>query len=204
LVELIKNIFITLFVKRNLIHCGLFYELFDKIKNYPPQVSTLFRQEYVRYTYFPLCYENINQLKFILKKYADNSIYEIAAGSGWLSYYLNRYGVRLINVIDDYSWDKLFEKELPLPVERIDAIKAIERDNPAAVLINYPPPDEDFLERCFGKMKKNSFFIVVCDRDHNVAGNRNFFISFSDKIIFEQELFYSFPGFNDTIFVYKK
>ncbi|BAI79755.1 hypothetical protein DEFDS_0247 [Deferribacter desulfuricans SSM1] len=204
LIELIKNVFVTLFVRKELVSCDIFKKLFNEIKNCPPQVATLFRQEYVRYSYFPLCVENILQLAHILKKYSNESIYEVAAGSGWLSFYLSRYGVGISKAIDNYSWDKLFEKELPIKVEREDAVEVIRNEKPSTVLINWPPPEDEFLVSCFEAMRKNSYLIVISDVDYKVTSNKLFFENYKNQKLYEEKLKYSFPGFNDTIKVYKK
>lgn len=204
LIELIKDIFVTLFVKKELVSCNKFKRLFDETKNCSPQVATLFRQEYVRYSYFPLCVENILQLAHILKKYSNESIYEVAAGSGWLSFYLSRYGVGILKAVDNYSWDKLFEKELPIKVERGDAVEVIRNEKPSTVLINWPPPEYEFLVSCFEAMRKDSYLIVISDVDCKVAGNRIFLENYKNQLLYEEKLKYSFPGFNDTIKVYKK
>ncbi|MGA1847406.1 hypothetical protein [Deferribacter abyssi] len=179
-------------------------KIFSWVKRCPPQVSVLIRQEYVRYTYFPLCWENIVFIKRILAQFKKKSVYELAAGNGWVSYYLNRMGLKIDKVVDDFSWEKLTETEKPIKVHKQDAIKTIKDENPDVAFISWPPPEDDFLMNCFDVVKEKNYLVIIADKNFKVSGNKIFFKENNKYLLMKKHLPYSFPGFQDVLYIYKK
>ncbi|KAA0258534.1 hypothetical protein FHQ18_05090 [Deferribacter autotrophicus] len=200
----LESYFYCTFYKYNLVTSYFLVKIFSKIKLFPSQVGVLIRQEYVRYTYFPLCWENTVFLKRILTPFKKKRIYELAAGNGWVSYYLNRMGLKIDKVVDDFSWEKLTETEKPIKVYKQDAIKTIKDENPDVALINWPPPEDNFLINCFDVMKKGNYLVIIADKDPNVSGNVIFFKNYEKYLLIKKYLPYSFPDFQDIIYIYQK
>ena len=73
------------------------------------------RSEYMKHSFPILCHEFLVSLAHHLKKY--RAVAEIAAGTGWLSYWLGIYGVELHSTTDSKTWengDGLLRHYLPL------------------------------------------------------------------------------------------
>jgi hypothetical protein len=93
---------------------------------------------------------------------------EVAAGDGTLTRFLKAAGVDL-RAVDDHSWAHAIT--YPDEVERLDAVTALERDRPAAVICSFPPPDNQFEQEIFGAASVQ-LYIVVTTRHGFAAGDR--------------------------------
>jgi len=79
---------------------------FDHNFNYSSKaIKTMnIRSDYIRNSFCILSHEFISELIILFKKLKINSITELGAGCGWLTYWIKKYGFSNINAIDDYSW----------------------------------------------------------------------------------------------------
>jgi hypothetical protein len=92
---------------------------------------------------------------------------EVAAGDGTLTRFLKAAGVDL-RAVDDHSWAHAVT--YPAEVERLDAVAALRRDRPAAVLCSFPPPNNLF-EREIFRAPSVELYIVVTTRHRFAAGD---------------------------------
>lgn len=97
------------------------------------------RDKYAKRFGFPLFAEN--WVKPLAQWIGNRPCLEIMAGTGYLSYFLKRYGVNII-ATDDYSWKSHFENINN--VEMLDCIKAIENygENCKFIICSWPYMDD--------------------------------------------------------------
>lgn len=83
------------------------------------------RDDYIKNFGFPLFAEN--WVKPLARWIGDRPCLEIMAGTGYLSYALSKYGCK-VKATDNYSWEnKLDMSQRFFPVERLDAVSAIQK-----------------------------------------------------------------------------
>lgn len=81
--------------------------------------------------------ESVRSLSNVLKS-LPSPVVEVCAGRGKLSYWLRRFGVKII-ATDDYSWKLWGER---FNVERLSITEALEKYNPKTVLGSWIPANE--------------------------------------------------------------
>lgn len=91
---------------------------------------------------------------------------ELAAGDGTLARFLRDAGTQ-VTATDDHSWRHMLE--YPSDVERIDAIEALRRYTPRAVLCSWPPPGNRF-ERTVFSQRQVEIYIVLLSRHRFASG----------------------------------
>lgn len=98
---------------------------------------------------------------------AGRKCLEVAAGDGTLTRFLMAAGVSL-HAVDDQSWAHAVT--YPAEVERLDAVAALRRDRPAAVICSFPPPANLF-EREIFRAPNVDLYVVVTTRHRFAAGD---------------------------------
>lgn len=92
---------------------------------------------------------------------------EIAAGDGTLSRFIRDAGVD-VDATDDQSWG--LAVSYPPEVERLDAISALRRFRPTAVVCSFPPPGNGFERRVLGSPEID-LYVVITSRHRFAAGD---------------------------------
>jgi hypothetical protein len=100
---------------------------------------------------------------------AERTCLEVAAGDGTLARFLRGAGVDL-RATDDQSWAHAVT--YPPEVERLDAVAALQRIRPAAVICSFPPPGNHF-EREILRAPSVELYIVVTTRHRFAAGDQS-------------------------------
>jgi hypothetical protein len=100
---------------------------------------------------------------------AERTCLEVAAGDGTLARFLRAAGLDL-RATDDQSWSHAVS--YPPEVERLDAVTALQRVRPAAVICSFPPPGNHF-EREILRAPSVELYIVVTTRHGFAAGDQN-------------------------------
>ena len=93
---------------------------------------------------------------------------EVGAGDGTLTRFLQAAGVAARGV-DDQSWAHVVT--YPEEIEKLDAVAALKRERPAAVICSFPPPSNLF-EREIFRTPEVDLYIVVTTRHDYAAGDR--------------------------------
>jgi hypothetical protein len=106
----------------------------------------------------------ISELKTLI---AGRRCSELAAGDGTLAHLLTQAGVQ-VQASDDQSWgDKL---RYPSWVEVSDAVTALRRQTPEAVVCSWPPPDNSFEAEIF-KTPSVDLYVVIGSKHRYACGN---------------------------------
>ena len=92
---------------------------------------------------------------------------EVAAGDGTLARFLRAAGAD-VRASDDQSWAR--PDGYPPDVERLDAVEAVARHRPGAVLCSFPPPGNGFERRLLASPGLE-LYVVVTSRHRHAAGD---------------------------------
>ena len=143
---------------------------------------------------FPLISED--WVKPLAKWIGDRPCLEIMAGTGYLSYALGKYGVK-IKATDNYSWDNYFKNFIN--VERMDCFEAIKKYGKQVdfVICSWPYMDDTAalcLELMFKINPKCRMIYIGEDYGGCTANNRFFDIS----------EFQDIKGFNEAVMNYTR
>jgi hypothetical protein len=115
------------------------------------------------------CFYSKELLTELAALIADRPCLEIAAGDGTLSRLLTAQGVE-ITATDDYSWDH--SVSYSTDVERLDAVKALRRYQPAVVLCSWPPAGNSFEREVF-RTASVKLYIVIGSKHEMASGDWN-------------------------------
>ena len=113
------------------------------------------------------CFYSLELVKALARLIGDGPALEIAAGDGTLSRFLAAQGVA-VRATDDQSWSHAVS--YPADVERLDAVAALRRHAPRAVLCSFPPPGNAFERRVFATPSVERY-VVVTTRHRFAAGD---------------------------------
>lgn len=97
----------------------------------------------------------------------DRPTVELGAGDGTLSRFLGAQGASL-RATDNQSWAHSIT--YPADVEKLDAVAALARYRPRAVVCSFPPPRNAFERQVFAT-KEVELYVVVTTRHRFAAGN---------------------------------
>lgn len=102
------------------------------------------RDKYIKSIGFPLIAEN--WVKPLAKWIGKRPCLEVMAGTGYLSYALNKYGVQ-IKATDNFSWSNKFKTILPM-VEDIESVDAVRKygKHIEFIICSWPYMDEKATE----------------------------------------------------------
>jgi hypothetical protein len=124
------------------------------------------------------CFYARELVRALARLVAGRPALEIAAGDGTLSRFLTAEGVA-ITATDDQSWRHAIA--YPDGVTRLDAVAALSRHAPRAVICSFPPPGNRFERKVFGTPSVE-LYVVVTTRHRFAAGDWK---SYDDQEAFE-------------------
>lgn len=113
------------------------------------------------------CFYSLELVKALARLVGDRPALEIAAGDGTLARFLSAQGVA-IRATDDQSWSHAVT--YPADVEKLDAVAALTRHAPRAVLCSFPPPGNAFERRVLAAPGVE-LYVVVTTRHRFAAGD---------------------------------
>jgi hypothetical protein len=106
----------------------------------------------------------IRELRLLI---GDRAALEIGAGDGTLSRFLADEGAH-IRATDDHSWSHIIT--YPESVEKLDAVRALEKHQPRVVICSWPPPANPFEKHIF-TTKSVELYIAIGSRYRFASGN---------------------------------
>lgn len=113
------------------------------------------------------CFYSRELVAALADEIGERSCLEIAAGDGTLARFLGWAGVD-VRATDDQSWTQAIT--YPAEVERLDAVAALERHRPAAVVCSFPPPKNDFERQVF-RTPSVQLYAVITSAHRFAAGD---------------------------------
>lgn len=165
------------------------------------------RQDYIENVGFALFNMNLaRELKSIIK---DDKVLEICAGTGFISYVLQKAGVDII-ATDNYSWinEGRLNKEPYINVENIDGLEAINKYGKDIkwLLISWPPYQDPIAyeaAKLLHKINPDAIMIILGEDWGGCTGNDDFF-EFTEEIMEEEtqrcnKHYESFSGIHDYL-----
>ena len=159
------------------------------------------RSEYTNHSFPILSKEWIEHAASYCKQF--NKVHELAAGGGWLTYWLLEHGVNVENCTDDFSWTKISYNDW---VAKKDSIKAVKEHQEVDLFILSWPYMDNMAANIFKAMKPNQRLLYIGEGWGGCTADDEFF-----KLTEEQEEetdlhknFISFWGVHDCPSVYKK
>lgn len=161
-----------------------------------------FRIEYVYHSFPILSKEWIEHAASYCKQF--NNIHELAAGNGWLTYWLRQYGVNIESCTDNYSWKKFtYNNDW---VTKKDAIESVKEHKKADLFILSWPYMDDMAANIFKAMKPNQRLLYIGEGWGGCTADDEFF-KLTEGQEEETDLhknFISFWGIHDCPSVYIK
>ena len=162
------------------------------------------RSEYVKRSFAILSHE---LLVGIIKLFAElnvGSVVELAAGKGWLSYWLVKYSIPVLGCFDNMSWDAHFMGSLDF-VENKDSVKAV-KDFPDVKLfvMCWPPYDNSMAYDVFDAMKEGQYLLYIGEGWGGCNADDKFFNTVRNHEIEVGISLLQFKGLRDHVFLYKK
>ena len=165
------------------------------------------REEYIENVGFALFNMNLaRELKSIIK---DDKVLEICAGTGFISYALQKAGVDII-ATDNYSWinEGRLNKKPYIEVENIDGLEAINKYGKDVkwVLVSWPPYQEPIAYeavKLLHKINPDATMIFLGEDWGGNTANDDFF-EFTEEIMEEEtercnEYYERFFGIYDSL-----
>ena len=170
------------------------------------------RHEYTRYSFPILTDEFIVSLGALFKSLNINKIVEINAGTGFLTYWMRKYGINIIDCIDNYSWEKDHFKQniLTEVVNNFNSIHYVKNHRDIELFILSWPYMDQTAARIWNNMYKGQHLLYIGESDGGCTANDKFFeltdkfeIN-NDKIDKVNNNYLSFDSIHDRVRLYKK
>lgn len=169
--------------------------------------ASLFRTEYTMFSFPIITSDFVKAIVSVAKDLSVPSAVELCCGTGWLSYWLRRYGVDCVGV-DDMSWlPKVWEYRKD--VVKCDAIEYVKNNKNINFWILSWPYMNDVAERIWESLKENDFLLYIgeglngctaTDKFHRMTEAHEI-EEMSDRL---NEKFVSFRCIHDRPFLFRK
>ena len=164
------------------------------------------RKEYIKYNFCILSDEFIKSMKKFIYENNLTPISELCAGSGWLSYWLMKYGIEIHSTTDNGDW-KSSQKEKHRFVKRRNAQKWIKNHPEVRMfLLSWPYMDNTAYE-IWKNMIGGQYLFYIGEDDGGCNANEKFFkavMNYEIKEWYSDDKFVSFNGIHDRPRIFKK
>jgi len=113
------------------------------------------------------CFYSQELVSALARMFEGMPTLEIAAGDGTLTRFLKNKGTD-VRATDDHTWSHAIT--YANDVEKIDAIEALNRHRPRAVICSFPPPNNAFEKRVF-RTSSVEIYVVITTKHRVAAGD---------------------------------
>lgn len=138
------------------------------------QLLHVFRTEHIRYSYIPLTDELMRSIRGMTQDLKTVRLVELAAGAGWLTHWLNKYGV-YADAVDNHSWAFKFCEKLPL-VARTDAVQYVKRHAETDLyILSWPPYKKPLAANIWKAMKSGQYLLYIGEGEGGCTADDKFF-----------------------------
>jgi len=181
-----------------------FNHFFDSMSNYT------FRDIYIKYSFTLLNHEFLETIKNYIEKNDIKYIIEVGAGTGFFSFWLEKYLDRKVIAVDSFKKEYFENDDYFHDIETIDAIEYMNKQQKETSLIimawpNYSTP---FAFKVLKALHKNNHLLYVGEGKGGCTADDDFFEELrKDEYvkIDKSEKFQSFSHIHDyPIFIKKK
>jgi len=176
---------------------------------YPSELvkSSSIRENYTKHSWCILSDDFLNELRVKISTLFNRQpvVADICAGGGWLTYWLQRYGVNVRYCIDNYSWSKVVYNSW---VSKGDAIQFVRQIKDVDLFILSWPYMDDVAYKVVRGMKKGKYLLYIGESAGGCNANDKFF-QYIDKHCSVDDTvcpsFRSFYGIHDSPWlIYKR
>ncbi len=167
------------------------------------------RHEYTKNQFPILSHEFLLTVKAMTIELGFKEIHELCCGTGWLTYWLRKYGVMVAEAIDDNSWDGACFNERLAFVEKKDAIKHIKNTpNAGLYILSWPDYNEETAHDIWRAMRTGQHLLYIGEGDGGCTGDDAFHKAIENKEVKDRwgmdSAFISFWGIHDRPTLLKK
>ena len=138
---------------------------------------------YTQNSFCILTHEFLTGIKKTINKYNIEKISELCSGIGWLFFWLRRYGVSVIDVVDNMSWDGYKKKDFLPIVKEYDAIKYVKEHPEIEMFILSWAYMDDVAYKIWKNMRAGQYLLFIGEGDGGCCANDKFFAAVEDYSI---------------------
>jgi hypothetical protein len=196
------------------------YALLDRLFGWNPSLldtttedkkllnNFIFRRHYTQYSWVALTMNNIERAVSVINHYIpDHTAIEVAAGVGWLSYWLIQYGINIVDTSDCYhdEWAKHMKfGQTAIQVSHMKATMAVyNNSNANLVILSWPEYATDTGFLIYKAMCKGQWLLYIGEGCGGCTGDDKF------NALVEKDLVTwipldTFDGIHDRLYLAKK
>ncbi len=167
-----------------------------------------YRFFYTNNSWFVMNHEFIKEMSSLIK-FIGFTNFELACGSGWLTYWLKKYGVKNIKCSDSHKWT---EKHIYTDIKKKDAVEIVKENiGRSLFILSWPPYNNSLAEDVWSSMQKGQYLLYIGEYKNGCNANNNFFNLIKD---YEYEginyfkacknSFLRFKYLHDHVYLYRK
>lgn len=166
-----------------------------------------FRQLYTKSSFIIISDNFLKSLKRMIQNLELSRVVELACGTGWLSHWMKKYDIPIIDSIDNKSWER-FEHYLPL-VTKMDAVKYVKKNNTIELFILSWPYMDNLAKNIWKYMQSGQYLLYIGESCGGCTANDDFFEAISEDNYIEDrwnlwQSLISFSAIHDRPYLYLK
>ena len=165
------------------------------------------RSAYTKYNFALLTHEFLLSIKDMVVDLEITKVVELGVGAGWLSFWLEKYGITVLDSIDNMSgsWEWI---KSPIKIKKQSAISYVQKHPEIQLFILCWPFMDNVATRIWKAMIPNQYLLYIGEGGGGCTANDRFFEATKSN---EEEdnwnlrqSFRSFWGIHDYPLVFKK
>lgn len=169
--------------------------------------TSIIREKYIKYSFSILSHDFILSIREMTYKLKINKIAELSCRIGWLTFWLRKYEVPIVESVDNKSW-KGYEKRYLKHVRNYDSIEFIKQHNSIELFILSWPYMDEVAENIWKAMRKGQFLLFIGEGSGGCTATEEFFqltnnCRLDDKWELDKN-FISFWGIHDRPVLFQK
>jgi hypothetical protein len=125
---------------------------------------------------------------------------EVGAGSGWLSYWLRRYGVEIPHISDTNEWKHAKpETKAPVDIVFMPGVEAVSSVRAEVVILSWPPYMESLALDVWNTLEEGQYLLYIGESRGGCTGEFP-----RPEVHVDAKTFSSFQGIRDWATLYRK
>ena len=180
------------------------------VKNGSYLKSFYIREHYLKHCFVAYNHEFMKSLSILMKANGIESAVELCAGTGWLSHWMQKYGLD-VKATDNKSWSKYKKSNNFLPlVKKQDAVKAVKANRKTKLFILSWPYMDEVATRIWKAMKPGQMLLYIGEGHGGCTASDSFFraVEGHEKYLLGitelDDNFLRFSGIHDRPQLYRK
>ena len=165
------------------------------------------RSRYTKCSFCLLSHEFLLSIVEMFKYFEVENVVELAAGCGWLSWWIKKYGFENVKTIDNMTWaDEQNWNVLPI-VNKEDAVQFVKNNKGIELYILSWPYTDELAKNIWDAMYPNQYLLYIGEEIGGCTANDKFFKKTNKYRVKYQKIeehFKSFYGLHDHPILLKK